>query len=186
MRSRGGTDDELMAALAGGRSEALCELVERHRSWVLSLLRGLVGDRDQAEDLTQEVFGRVQRYAARYSGKGTFPAWVRRIATNLAMTSLEMKRRRNMVGLSELDEEIDRDERLDPMAAAMSSGVRRELREAVRGLPEAQRMALVMRYFGDMSLQDIALAMDCAEGTVKSRIFHGLRRLRKQMTNDLS
>jgi RNA polymerase sigma factor (sigma-70 family) len=186
MRSPSGTDDELMAALASGRSEALCELIRRHRSWVLNLLRGLTGDGDQAEDLTQEVFTRVHRYAAGYSGNGTFPAWVRRIATNLAMTFLERRKRGNLVGLSELDEEIDRDERLDPMAAAMASGVRRELRDAVRGLPEAQRMAVVMRYFGDMSLQDIALAMDCAEGTVKSRIFHGLRRLRKQMTNDLS
>jgi RNA polymerase sigma-70 factor (ECF subfamily) len=69
--------------------------------------------------------------------------------------------------------------------AALTSGVmREELRAAIQRLPDEQRLPLVMHYFGDMSLPDIAWAMKCPVGTIKSRLFYGLRRVRQALAEE--
>jgi RNA polymerase sigma-70 factor (ECF subfamily) len=66
--------------------------------------------------------------------------------------------------------------------ALASSALRDDLRAAIQALPDEQRLAMVMHYFGDMSLQDIAWAMKCPVGTIKSRLFYALRRVRQTLT----
>lgn len=81
-----------------------------------------------------------------------------------------------------MDETSYEDNHFDPAAALASEVLHKDLRAAIHALPDEQRLALVMHYFGDMSLQDIAWAMKCPVGTVKSRLFNGLRRVRKTLT----
>ena len=66
--------------------------------------------------------------------------------------------------------------------ALASSALRDDLRAAIQALPDEQRLAMVMHYFGDMTLQDIAWAMKCPVGTIKSRLFYALRRVRQTLT----
>jgi len=70
------------------------------------------------------------------------------------------------------------------VAALLTSTQREEVRTAIQSLPDDQRMVVVMRYFGDMSLPDIAWALKCPLGTVKSRLFYALRRIRQNFTPD--
>ncbi len=84
--------------------------------------------------------------------------------------------------LQELETEPEQQPIFDPAAALMSEALREDVRTAIQALPEEQRLALVMRYFGDMSVPDIAWAMQCPEGTVKSRLFHALRNVRETLT----
>ncbi|HLV80761.1 MAG TPA: sigma-70 family RNA polymerase sigma factor [Chthonomonadaceae bacterium] len=182
MRYREGTDDDLVRAVAEGDAAAFSELMQRHRRWVCNLLATITNDREQAEDLTQEVFARVHRHAGCYRGQGQFTAWLKKIAVNLARSYLTRQKQAPLLSLSALEAELAGDERFDPMMAFLSKGVQEEIRVAISSLPDEQRLAVIMRYFGGMSVQDIAWAMQCAEGTIKSRIFHGLRAIRATVT----
>jgi RNA polymerase sigma-70 factor, ECF subfamily len=182
MLQRAASDDDLVQAAAGGDDAAFSELMRRHRQWVCALMRAFVHDPEQAEDLAQEAFCRVYRYAGDYTAQGSFVPWLKRIAANLAKDELRKQRKATLVSLTEIEETLVSDKRSDPMAALASGVMREELRAAIQRLPDEQRLALVMHYFGDMSLPDIAWAMQCPVGTIKSRLFYGLRRVRETLT----
>ncbi|MCW3054817.1 MAG: polymerase sigma-E factor [Chthonomonadales bacterium] len=180
MGFRGHTDDDLMRAIAAGDAVASAELMHRHRNWVCNLLYAFTRHKEQAEDLTQEVFCRVVRNADDYVGQGQFPAWLKRIAVNLGRNHLARDRRAT-VSLSECEEVLAADRRTDPMALAMDAVLHTAIREAIQSLPDDQKRTLILRYFSGMTVLEIAGVMQCPEGTVKSRLFHGLRRIRQQM-----
>lgn len=179
MRNRA-ADDELMQSVVAGDQAAFAELMARHRQWVVGLLRAFVQDSAQAEDLAQEAFCRAHRAAAAYRAQGQFPAWLKRIAINVARDALRKGHIASVLPL-ELAETAPAPDHFDPMAALMSDVLREDVRSAIQRLPEEQRLAVIMRFFGDMSIQDIAWAMQCPEGTVKTRLFHSLRRIRRSL-----
>jgi RNA polymerase sigma-70 factor (ECF subfamily) len=176
------SDDDLMQAAAEGDEAAFGELMQRHQSWVRSLIRAVVHSQEQAEDLTQEAFCRVYQHLGRYSAQGQFNAWLKRIAVNLAKDHLRRKTQATLVPLFEIEDMRVEDSRFDPVAALELGVMRDEVREAIRRLPQTQRLPLMLHYFRDMSLQEIALMMDCPVGTVKSRLHYALRRVRQSLT----
>jgi len=151
------SDEELMQAIAAG-DEAFAELVQRHRPRVYRLVRAYVRDPEHAEDLAQEVFCRVSRHAGNYVPQGSFVPWLRRIAINLAKNFLRRQRQTMVVPLSELEEEPPQENGrcFDPAALFHSHVVREEVRALLQALPEEQRLVLVMRYFGGMTVAEIA------------------------------
>lgn len=173
-------DDELMQAVVAGDQAAFAELMARHRQWVVGLLRAFVQDGAQAEDLAQEAFCRAHRAAATYKAQGQFPAWLKRIAVNVARDALRRGQTAPVLPL-EMAEAAPAPGHFDPMAVLMSDALREDVRRVIQQLPEEQRLSVVMRFFGDMSIQDIAWAMQCPEGTVKTRLFHSLRRIRRSL-----
>jgi RNA polymerase sigma-70 factor (ECF subfamily) len=181
--STSSSDDDLMRAAGCGEEAAFSELIRRHRGWVCALLRTIVRDRETAEDLAQETFCRLHRHRGGYAARGQFVPWLKRIAVNIARDFLRRQGEAVFVGLEALEgtPSPDDDPRR-PEAALLARGLRDELRAAIAALPDDQRRAVVLRYFGDHSVRDIARVMSCPEGTVKSRLFHGLRRVRDRLT----
>jgi RNA polymerase sigma factor (sigma-70 family) len=176
------SDDVLMQAVANGDAEAFRTLLERHQGWVYSLIDAVVRNEQHAEDLTQEVFWRLHQHAGSYIGKGEFVAWLKRIALNRAKDFLRQQKRSFSTSLEAIAESVPDDDCSDPASALLTSAVREELRAVIGALPDEQRLVIIMRYFGDMSLQDIAWAMKCPLGTVKSRLFNGLRRIQQALS----
>jgi RNA polymerase sigma-70 factor (ECF subfamily) len=183
MGIRGHTDDDLIQAIAVGDAIAAAELVRRHRGWVCNLLYAFTRHKEQAEDLTQEAFCRVIHHAGDYVGQGQFTAWLKRIAVNLGRNHLS-RHRLTTVSLSECEYVVTDDRGTDPMALLMDEVIHTEIRQAIQSLPEDQKRTLVMRYFSGMTVPQIAEVMQCPEGTVKSRLFHGLRRIRQRIAAD--
>ena len=179
------SDDDLICATGQGDKNAFNELMRRHRRWVFSLIRTYVDHREQAEDLTQEVFYRVCHALNQYQGGDRFAGWLKQIAVNLARDHIR-KQQRNPFVDAEDDLEENRphpdEPPFDPMAILNSHMLHHDLRTAIQMLPDDQRLTLIMHYFGSMKLQDIAWAMQCPVGTVKSRLFNGLRRVRRILT----
>ncbi len=173
------TEDDLMQAIANGDKPAFDTLVRRHRSWVYRLLRAFTHNHDEAEDLTQEVFFRVHRHAPQYTAQGQFIAWLKRIAVNIGNDFHAQRHKAAFIPLSECQDVPADQGSTDPLNMLMAQEISAELREAILSLPDDQRITLVMRYFGAMSVQEIAWAMKCPDGTTKSRLFHGLRRIRE-------
>lgn len=180
MRTRGHTDDDLMRAIAAGDATASAELVRRHRGWVCNLLYAFTRRRDQAEDLTQETFCRAVQHAGDYVGQGQFTAWLKRIAVNLGRNQLA-RSRHSTVSLAECESVATDDPETDPLAVVMEALTLTAIRQAIQSLPEDQQRTLILRYFSGMTVAQIAETLHCPEGTVKSRLFHGLRRVRQHL-----
>jgi RNA polymerase sigma-70 factor (ECF subfamily) len=180
--ARTATDDELMAAVRDGDSSAFAALTERHRGWVTGVIRAYVGTQETAEDLAQETFLRIHASREGYQGKGSFVAWAKRIAVNLSRDHLRRRKNAPHASLDDLEESAADEKDYDPMELLEVEALQDDLRTAISALPSEQRLTLVMHYFGDMSVKEIAWAMQCPEGTARSRLFNALRRVRRSLT----
>jgi RNA polymerase sigma-70 factor, ECF subfamily len=172
------SDESLLAEVLAGETEALAELARRYQQPVANYLARLVGsDWALAQDLAQETFVRVLRqHASR--GHRPFKPWLYTIATNLARDHFKSATTRREVPLEPEHEIAFVDMTPGPEEAALRVEEQAVLRCALGSLPNEYRVTLLLRFFADLSLQDIAAALDIPIGTVKSRISSGLRQLR--------
>jgi RNA polymerase sigma-70 factor (ECF subfamily) len=178
-------DAELVARVANGDTNALAQLYDRYSQAIYSLCLRIVRDHPAAEELTQEVFVRLWRSAASFEpGKGRTSTWMLRIAHNLALN--EIRRRQSRPAIAPvIDWEVESVRLSDPSAEgdpAMSAWLHERataIRQALAQLPQAQRQAIEMAFFGGLSQAEIAAALGDPLGTVKSRIRTGMQRLRE-------
>jgi RNA polymerase sigma-70 factor (ECF subfamily) len=171
-------DVRLMMQLRAGDAAAFDELVERYKNRLLTVLEHLVGNHEQAEDLSQEVFLRVFKARQRYEPGAKFSTWLFTIANNVASNALRSRSRRREVGVPEGNGSDSAPMQLDQLAKAASGAMptrsldRAEqaqmVRQAVAALSERQRMALLLAKFEGMSYQDIAQTMDLSVQAIKS------------------
>lgn len=175
-------DRQLVDAVIAGDQEAFRTLVDRESQAVIRVCHRIVRDPVDAQDAAQDTFLRAYRSLATYRGDGSFGAWLRRIAVRVALARLAAR-----PDVIRLDAEA-----LDPRAANLRSGEDPEARSletesrmqilgAVEALPVSQREVIMLRYYGDMSLQEIAALTSNPLGTVKSRLNRGVRVLREQL-----
>jgi RNA polymerase sigma-70 factor (ECF subfamily) len=173
------SDAELMARVRTGDRDAFADLVDRHKDAVVNYLTRLSGSRDRAEDLGQETFLRLFRSAGGYVEQGYLRAYLFRIATNL-VRSEERRDRRQRLLLPLFGGEPDRSE---PAAhtGLLRQEMQRVLTAAVARLPLRYRVPLVLHEIEGWSYADIAVELQCREGTIKSRIHRGRQSLKRQL-----
>ena len=174
-------DDQLMLAVAAGDAAAFARLLCRHRGWVCALVRAVVHDPDQAEDLTQDVFCRVYERRGEYRSQGQFVAYVKQIAVNVARDFLRVRKRRDCAPLPDLNEIAAPKPGFDPATVFASRMLQRDIREAILRLSEEHRSVVLLFYFSGLSAEQIAGRLGCPVGTVKSRLFHARRHLRQAL-----
>jgi RNA polymerase sigma-70 factor (ECF subfamily) len=183
------TDAEVMLRTKAGDEAAFDSLVQKYRRPMVSFMYRMAHNAAAAEDLAQEVFLRVYRSRQSYEATAKFTTWLYRIATNLAVNHARDTRRErpeNMVSLDEPDEESGRT--LDVADGSLSAEemlVRRErmaaIRQRVQGLPERQRVAVVMHKYQQMDYQQIAEVLKLSESATKSLLFRAYETLREQL-----
>ena len=166
------SDEELMNRVAVGDGEALASLLERHSARVHGYLLRYTRSSADADDLLQETWVRVARFARRFDAARRFRTWLYGIATNLARDWLRRNRTREsgLLGV--------RTEALLASPAEAGPGERHELRTRVDGLPERMREVVLLRYFAGMNEAEMAASLGIARGTVKSRLHTALKNLR--------
>jgi RNA polymerase sigma factor (sigma-70 family) len=143
---------------------------------VVKLVYALSGSRVAAEDIAQEAFLRAYRDWDRVGSYAHQAAWVRRVAANLATSGL----RRRLVEARALARLAGRREpALDPLAADQA-----DFGRALRALPRRQAQAVALFYVEDLSIQQIAVVLDCAEGTVKAHLAKARHSLAKRLQLD--
>ena len=175
-------DGALVEAAASGSREAFDELVRRHQTAIVSLVRVLTAGHGDPDDLAQEVFVRAWRSLRTFRGDSAFRTWLHRVAINVVRTSQTRRMRLLRVfvpfgGMGEQDapppEAPDVDERVDDALA------RRQIVErALATLPEDLRLAVTLRDLQGLDYKEIAVALGVPIGTVESRIFRARQRLR--------
>lgn len=177
-----------MLEVGGDSAEAFEELMLRYQARVVTVLQHLVGNRDQAEDLAQEVFLRVYRARKRYVPGAKFATWLFTIANNVACNALRTKSRRREVSLRPQDSSAAGSP-LERLVAASSSQMparqldKAEMRDVVRlalaALNERQRLAVLLSKYEGMSYADIAEAMELSPQAVKSLLARARVNLRE-------
>lgn len=168
----------LVERVQSGDREAFGLLVSKYQRRLLRLVMRLVRDHAEAEDVTQEAFIKAYRALPGFRGESAFYTWLYRIGINTAKNWLVAHRRR-MPTLSEIagDETADIDDggllRDDatPERVLMSKQIGETVNAAMDALPEDLRTAIALREIDGLSYEEIAQAMDCPIGTVRSRIF---------------
>ncbi|MGA8042482.1 MAG: sigma-70 family RNA polymerase sigma factor, partial [Terracidiphilus sp.] len=163
----------------------LDELIVRYQHRLLRYLVFLTGNREQAEDLFQEVWMRVLTRGAQFNAKARFETWLFTIARNLV---IDQKRKRTMASLDELFEvggDDDKplafevaDNQPSPFDRCASSEDRERVAAALLQLDTLYREVLVLRFHEDLSLEEIAKVTRAPLSTVKSRLYRGLATLR--------
>lgn len=174
-------DHELMTLVRSGHGPAFAEVHRRHAPAALANARSIVGDAHRAHDVVQDAFLDAWRMARSYrSEKGTLPAWLLTIVRRRAIDLLRREARAAPL-LRESEQWIEPEaaERVDE--AAIGRDAARDLRRRVRRLPERQRGALALAYFGGLSHSEIAERLDVPLGTAKGAIRCGIEQLRLQM-----
>ena len=171
-------DCRLMIAVREDDATAFNELVERYQNRLVTVLEHLVGSRDQAEDLAQEVFLRVYRARKRYVPGSKFSTWLFTIANHAAANALRSRSRRPELNLNANESGPMGANPLDRLAVAASGQMpsrqlaKVELRDVVQAalatLNERQRMAVLLSKFEEMSYADIAETMQLSVQAVKS------------------
>ena len=183
----GGREAALVQRCATGEESACAELVADHQRMVLQLAMNLLGDRDEALDLSQEVFLRVFRTIYRFRGQSSLRTWIYRIAVNQARNRHRFWRRRHRADQVSLDQHIathgellsSGESKPDQMFAQKELAER--LQRALDHLPFDQRTAIVLREIDGLSYEEIGFSLGIAVGTVKSRLARAREALRAQL-----
>jgi RNA polymerase sigma-70 factor (ECF subfamily) len=177
-------DDEAIARSLAGDLRAYEALVTRY-SALAHRTAFLLGAGDEAEDVVQEAFVKAFRHLRSFRRDSPFRPWLLRIVANEThnLTRGRGRRAELTARLSATAETAAPD---DPAGTAVATDRRARLHEAVRGLPERERQAVVCRYFLQLSEAETAQVLNCPLGTVKSSTHRGLARLREEVGGELA
>jgi RNA polymerase sigma-70 factor (ECF subfamily) len=183
--------DTREAALIGrcvaGDEAACADLVTAHQRTVFNLAFHLLGDRDEALDVSQEVFLRVFRTLSRFRGQSALRTWIYRIVVNQVRNRQRWWRRRRRADLVSLDDhlkrcgEIEATQEVLPDRLLASKETAARIWSAMERLPFDQRTALVLREIDGLRYEEIAFTLDVAVGTVKSRLTRARQALREEL-----
>jgi RNA polymerase sigma-70 factor (ECF subfamily) len=177
------SDRQVVDAVLAGDREAFRVLVDRESRTVIGVCRRVLGDPVEAEDAAQDAFTKAYQALATYRGDGPFGAWVRRIALRVAIARLASHRRTSPLDDELIDPRAARfGSRDDPETLVLGLEYRADVLDAIAALPAPQREVVLLRFFDDLTLQDIARITDNPLGTVKSRLSRGVTTLRDQLT----
>jgi RNA polymerase sigma-70 factor (ECF subfamily) len=171
-------DASQMARVRAGDRDAFTDLVDRHKDAVVNYLTRLTGNRDRAEDLAQETFLRLFRSAGSYTEQGLLRGYLFRIATNLVRSEERREKRLRL-----LLPFLGRQDHAEPVAPSglLRQEMHREVTAAVAQLPLRYRVPQVLHEIEGWAYSDIAQALGCREGTVKSRIHRGRQHLKERL-----
>jgi RNA polymerase sigma-70 factor (ECF subfamily) len=181
-------DRQLVARAQGGDKQAFSLLVEKYQRKLARLLSRFIRDPAEVEDVTQEAFIKAYRALPAFRGDSAFYTWLYRIGINTAKNYLMAMGRRAPTSTeieAEEAEGFEEGEQLrdinTPESVLLSKEIAETVNATIEQLPEELRTAIQMREIEGMSYEDIAKAMDCPIGTVRSRIFRAREAIAEQL-----
>lgn len=178
-RPASGAEDEarLIDRARAGDAEAREALVRRYVDDVYRLTSRILGDRDLAQDATQDTFVNALGALSRFRGEASFRTWLLRIAVNASRSLGRRQVRRREVSLLAADQESSSEP--DPSKRAEDVTEVERVEQVLGRLPPKQRMAVALRVQQGLSYAEIATALDCSEGAARVNYHLGIKRLRE-------
>lgn len=170
-------DFNLVVRAKDGDQKAYAELMQRYKDSIFFMVLKMVNNKDDAMDLTVETFGKAFENIERYKPDFAFSTWLFRIATNASIDFIR-KKRLNVVSIdSVVDDEGDdrplqiKSESLNPEETSIKKQQNEQLKILVEKLPSRYKTLIVLRYYEELSYEEIAQELDIPLGTVKAQLF---------------
>ena len=179
-----GPDLESVIARAQGHdAEALGEIYRLYARRVCGLCRYMLDSRESAEDATSEVFLKLQRSIETYDGSIPFLRWLLRVAGNQCIDALRRRNRGRQVIVEEEGVAVIEaaSSEVSPLSAVLSAEERAQVRDAIARLPENYRVPLVLRYYGELSYDEIAQQLGLQRNYVAALLFRAKQALRREL-----
>ncbi|GAB1370025.1 sigma-70 family RNA polymerase sigma factor [Candidatus Kapaibacterium sp.] len=187
----GGEDALIIEEILAGNENAYGRLQKKYHRIISSLIRKMIKDEDDIDDLVQETFIKAYRALDRYQSNYTFSAWIYKIASNTCIDFLR-KKRLNIISLDEPIGGTDEDDGMTieiednsytPDIEVINSERRNALNNAVENLPEKYRIIIKMRHEDELDYNEIAEKLDLPLGTVKAHLFRARKLLFDELKN---
>ncbi len=181
-----GTDEELIKRCAEGDHSAFDTLFKKYGKQLTFFIHQIINDFDRAQDIFQDTFIKVLEKADQFNDKFRFSTWLYRIALNLSINELKRKQRENnrkYNGRSSDNHDNSEDilnnlRALDtPQSLMEKQDMIERVTKALNRIPGAKRTAFILKFYHNLSYEEIAGVMECSKGTVKSRIHYALEHL---------
>lgn len=173
------TDDQLLAALAEGDAVALTDLFLRHQPKAVATARHLLGNQDDVDETLQEAYLRVFQSARGFGRRSAFSTWLHRIIVNLCRD----RRRRVARQPLELEEDVPTSPTIAPDAVLGAREAILRVRQAIAGLPECQRVAIVLHRFELLTHDEIAAVTGWSVSSIEALLVRAYRRLRQALAD---
>lgn len=178
------SDDNLVEQCKNGTREAFNVLVRRYQERVYWTVRKIVGDYDEALDITQDVFIKAYESIRDFRGDAHFFTWMYRIAMNMAINHIRKRKVRAFLSLDSIEEAGNRNER-EPDRLMEQSEMRDIITAAIETLPAKQKAVFVLRYYQELSYEEIAGILNRSVGGMKANYFHALRKIQEYVNHAL-
>jgi len=175
---------KLVERAKGGDAVAYEELVREHQAAAFRTAYLITGDASEAEDAAQEAFVKAYRALGRFRAGAPFRPWLLAVVANEARNRRKAAGRRFGLALRVAEGGLLGEPAPSPEASVVAAERWGELLAAVGGLREEDRLVIGLRYFLELSEAETAVALDCARGTVKSRLSRALGRLRERIARE--
>ncbi len=164
-------DKDLIQRIQRGDQSAFNQLVLKYRNRVMGVATRMLGDRVEAEDLSQDVFVKVYNALQGFKGEALFSTWLYRVTANSCLNHRKKQaRERQVTKIVDDPEPILADGGSNPQALLERKELKSFLERAIRDLPEEQRMVLILRDIEGLSYEEIAGSLGLELGTVRSRL----------------
>jgi len=157
-------------------------LVRTYQQRVYWLVRKMVIDHDDSNDLTQEIFIKVHRSIDNFRGDSQLFTWIYRIATNECLSHLSKKKRRFFLPLEDVSQQLS--SRLDSSPHISGDDIQKKLQKAILTLPDKQRLVFNMKYFEEMPYEEMSEVTKTSVGALKASFHHAVKKIEDFLSHD--
>ncbi|MEQ9592759.1 MAG: sigma-70 family RNA polymerase sigma factor [Cyclobacteriaceae bacterium] len=177
-------DQDLLAKIRNPetRSYGFNLLVREYQQRIYHMVRKMVIDHDDADDVTQEVFIKIHKYIDKFREDSQLYTWIYRIATNECLSFLNKKKRRFFLPIEDVSVELSR--KIDSAPHIGGDEIQKKLQKALLKLPDKQRLVFNMKYYDDLSYEEISAITKTSVGALKASFHHATKKIEDFLTAD--
>ncbi|MGO9481338.1 MAG: RNA polymerase sigma factor [Candidatus Kryptoniota bacterium] len=177
-------DLELVEQVKSGNDRAFGEIVSRYEKKVFFVIKRMLNDDDEAADAAQEVFIKLHESLKRFRGESNLYTYIYRIATNVAISYLRKRKVRAIVRLDETITNILTSGN-EPQHEADQGELKKLVAQAVAALPSQQRQVFILRFYEELSYEEIAQVMHRSLGALKANYFHAVKKIGEYLKHEM-
>jgi RNA polymerase sigma factor (sigma-70 family) len=174
------TDEQLIEEIRQGHTDAYRVLVERHNSYIYTLVYRMVGHKETAEDLTQEVFVKLYRSLNHFRGDAKLTTWLYRMTTNLVTDYRRAQKRRPYEALLDKMKGWFTDTREEPEEIAVRKDEQTQMQDLLSLLPDKYRIVMVLYHFKQLSYSEMSEITGLPIKTLETRLYRGKAMLKEK------
>ena len=178
-------DNALIDKFLAGDSKAFNILVEKYKRKIYLTAYRLLGNHEDATDITQEVIIKMYNDLKNFRRESSIYTWLYRITTNLSLNELNKRKIRNFFDFDEVEEWLFKDEKQSPELSYRENELSNKIQEAINKLPEKQRTVFILRYYDGLSYEEISEILGTSVGALKANYFHAVNKLQKELKDVL-